>query len=87
MEVPVEGMKRMGSVYRPSAFKRVFWLSVLVALYAVVVPYCYNTAGDPRRAAALAAQEKADEKWAGYSNMTDSTGSDTEYGTKHRYFR
>lgn len=72
----MEGMKRMGAVYRPSTFKRLAWLSLLVALYAITIPFCYNTAGDPRRAAALAAQEKADKKWAGYSNITDGSGSE-----------
>jgi cation-transporting ATPase 13A1 len=70
MEVPVEGMEKSGRLYRPSMMKRVFWASLLVALYAIVVPYCYNTAGEPRAAAARAAQEKADAKWEGYNNAT-----------------
>ena len=39
MEVPVEGMEKSGRLYRPSMMKRVFWASLLVALYAIVVPY------------------------------------------------
>ena len=70
MDAPVEGMKR-GTVYRASQVKRMVLLSLLVALYAIVLPFCYNTAGEPRKAAALSAQEKADEKWEAYGNFTD----------------
>jgi hypothetical protein len=44
--------------------KRVFFTSIVVLLYALVVPYSYLTAGDPRKAAILNAQSLADEKWA-----------------------
>ena len=76
MEVPVEGMEKNGRVYRQSTVKRIFWASFLVALYAVVIPYCLRTAGEPRAAAALAAQEKADAKWAGYNNITATDSAD-----------
>ena len=76
MQVPVEGMEADGRIYRPSAVKRVFWASLLVALYAIVIPYCYRTAGEPRASAALAAQEKADAKWAGYNNATVGDAED-----------
>ena len=33
-------------------------------MYAVVLPFCYLTAGEPRKAAMIAAQKLADEKWA-----------------------
>jgi len=74
---PIEGMKTPGRLYQKSGFKRMVLISAIVALYAVVLPFCYRTAGEPRAAAAIAAQEKADEKWEQYSagNFTDSEGA------------
>ena len=37
---------------------------LFLAMYAVVLPFCYLTAGEPRKAAMIAAQKLADEKWA-----------------------
>jgi hypothetical protein len=49
----------------------------MVAMYAVVIPFCFYTAGEPRKAAMIAAQKLADEKWAkeafSMSNLTSST--------------
>lgn len=63
MEVPIDN-NVSARVYKPSSTRRFFLLSCLVALYAIVLPYCYLTAGDPRRAAMINAQTLADEKWA-----------------------
>ena len=72
--LPVEGMKTPGRLYNKSSFKSTLLLSVIIALYAVVLPYCYNTAGEPRAAAAIAAQEMADDKWEKYAsgNFTET---------------
>jgi cation-transporting ATPase 13A1 len=69
MEVPVEGMKR-GRVYHSSGTKQIFFISIIILLYSIVLPYCYQTAGEPRRLAAISAQEKFDAKWEAYGNAT-----------------
>ena len=72
-QVPIMGMTKPGYIYKPSNPRRLFLITLIVALYAIVLPYCYNTAGEPRAAAAIAAQKIADEKWEQYSagNFTD----------------
>jgi hypothetical protein len=47
----------------------------MIGLYAVTLPYCYYTAGEPRKAAMIHAQQLADEKWASESEevATDET--------------
>lgn len=50
-------------VYRASGSKRIFWLSAILAAYAVSLPFAYFTAGEPREAAILRAQQLEDEKW------------------------
>ena len=50
--------------YRAAPTRRLFLLTLLVAVYAVVLPFCYYTAGEPRKAAMVHAQQLADEKWA-----------------------
>ena len=68
MEIPIEGMKVPGRTYRASGTRRLMITSIFIVLYAVVIPYCYQTAGEPRAAAAIAAQKLADDKWEQYSN-------------------
>ena len=76
MEVPIDGCVS-AKVYKPAPVKRIILLSVLVAIYAVVLPFCYTTAGDPRRAAVINAQQLADEKWAAESAARLDIGNDT----------
>ena len=68
MEIPIEGMKVSGRTYVASSARRTLIVSIFVALYAIVLPYCYQTAGEPRAAAAISAQKIADDKWEQYSN-------------------
>ena len=54
------------SYYRPYKLapeRRLILTSILVALYAISLPYCYFTSGEPRRIAMINAQRLADEKW------------------------
>lgn len=51
-------------VFKPSAVRRSGLLVLMLVMYAVVLPFCYFTAGEPRKAAMVAAQRLADEKWA-----------------------
>jgi cation-transporting ATPase 13A1 len=50
--------------YRQAPLKKYFLLALIAALYAIILPYCYQTAGEPRKAAMIHAQQLADEKWA-----------------------
>jgi hypothetical protein len=45
-------------------------------LYAIVIPYCYFTAGEPRKAAILNAQRLADERWAAESVFNSLNGTE-----------
>lgn len=63
MEVPIEACVS-AKVYRPDSTRRMILLAVLVAMYAVSIPFCYYTAGHPRKAAMIHSQKIADEKWA-----------------------
>ena len=76
MDVSIEHCKS-ARVYRPSSSRRIILSSLLVLLYAIVLPYCYNTAGDPRQAAIISAQKLADEKWEQWGNddAIDSSNS------------
>ena len=69
MDVPIESCVS-ARVYAPSFSKRIFWLSAIVAAYAVSLPYAYFTAGEPREQAIVRAQELEDEKWATELNET-----------------
>ena len=51
-------------VYKASTTRRTVLFVLFLAMYAVVLPFCYFTAGEPRKAAMIAAQKLADEKWA-----------------------
>ena len=44
-------------VYESSSVRRTVLFSIIVALYAVTIPFCYHTAGEPRAAAMLHAQK------------------------------
>lgn len=46
-------------------------MAILVALYAFSIPYCINTAGEPRRIAMVQAQKLADEQWAQEASYID----------------
>ena len=80
MDIRIEG-NRGSYLYRAAPARRFLVLSVLVAVYAVVLPYCYLTAGEPRKAAAISAQELADKRWAAEAarlsgNLTEHLGSE-----------
>lgn len=56
--------------FQPSSSRRSLWLALAVAVYAVVLPQCYLTSGDPRRTAiaqleALEAEAPPEAKPAG----------------------
>lgn len=63
MNVPIENNKG-ARVYKAAPLRRLVLVSAMVAIYAVVLPYCWMTAGEPRKAAAISAQTLADERWA-----------------------
>ena len=63
MEIPIE-LCKSAHVYKQDPIRRGIIIVILVILYAVSVPYCYMTAGEPRRIAMQQAQKLADEKWA-----------------------
>jgi cation-transporting ATPase 13A1 len=63
MEIPIEFCVS-ARAYKAAPTRRIFLASLLIALYAAVIPYCYLTAGEPRKAAMISAQKIADEKWA-----------------------
>ena len=67
MEVSIEHCTR-ARVYKPSSSRRILLISLLILLYSIVLPYCYNTAGDPRNNAISTAQKHADEKWEQWGN-------------------
>jgi len=50
-------------------------------LYAVVLPYCYLTAGEPRRLAMINAQEIADKNWAQMTGTSVEGTDDDQSGT------
>jgi len=78
MDVPIDnGLS--ARVYRTSASKRIFWLSAILAAYAVSVPFAYFTAGEPREAAIIRAQQLEDEKWA--TDLAESTIKDLANST------
>lgn len=62
MEIPIEGCKG-AYAFKASSAKKYALLSLLIALYAMVLPYCYYTSGEPRYNAMLNAQRIADERW------------------------
>lgn len=81
MDIPIE-LCVSAKAYRPASTKRLFFVSLVVVLYAIVIPYCYLTAGEPRRLAIISAQQLADKKWASFSGLDfdedNSTTTDDE---------
>lgn len=63
MEVPIE-LCQSAKVYKSDPIRRYVLLGLLLMIYAFSIPFCYYTAGEPRKAAMIAAQKLADEKWA-----------------------
>ena len=63
MEVPIE-LCQSAKVYKSDPIRRNVLLGLLLMIYAFSIPFCYYTAGEPRKAAMIAAQKLADEKWA-----------------------
>lgn len=74
MEVPIE-LCTSAHVYRPDSVRRMLLLAVLVAIYSFSIPYCYMTAGEPRRIAMIQAQKLSDEKWAAEVNFLSENGT------------
>jgi hypothetical protein len=70
MEVPIE-LCNSAKVFRKDPIRSSIWTAFLVAMYAFSIPYCYNTAGEPRKAAMIHAQKLADEKWASEASYID----------------
>ena len=70
MEVPIE-LCNSAKVYRKDPIRSSLFAAVLVALYAFSIPYCINTAGEPRRVAMISAQKLADENWAKEASFID----------------
>eukprot|EP00601_Ochromonadales_sp_CCMP2298_P019465 CAMPEP_0173300136 /NCGR_PEP_ID=MMETSP1143-20121109/17062_1 /TAXON_ID=483371 /ORGANISM="non described non described, Strain CCMP2298" /LENGTH=91 /DNA_ID=CAMNT_0014240493 /DNA_START=416 /DNA_END=691 /DNA_ORIENTATION=- len=61
MEVPIDIKEALPvKVFRPDPLRRSLLAALIVALYAAALPYCYLTAGEPRKAAMLQAQKLAD---------------------------
>lgn len=76
MEVPIESCVS-AKVYKPDSFRRLMLTAALVALYAISLPYCYFTAGEPRRIAMIQAQKLSDEKWALETSSADESVNST----------
>lgn len=59
--------------------------ALVVLLYAISIPYCYFTSGEPRKIAMIHAQKLADEKWereileSAATNSNNSSLSNTTY--------
>eukprot|EP01038_Epipyxis_sp_PR26KG_P009128 gene9128-12312_t len=74
MEVPIE-FCQSGKVFKAAPFKRAILLVLLIVLYAIIIPYCYITAGEPRKLAIVQAQKLIDEKWMQESAINTETVS------------
>lgn len=72
MEVPIE-LCNSAKVYRKDPIRRSVLAAILVVLYAISIPYCINTAGQPRRDAMVQAQKLSDEKWAMESSSAEAS--------------
>jgi len=73
--------------FQPSSSRRSLWLALAVAVYAVVLPQCYLTSGDPRRTAiaqleALEAEAPPEAKpagvWVGGKLVAETEGEGAE---------
>ena len=54
---PINELLSFCRVYKASGMRKTVIFSIIIALYAVTLPFCYNTAGEPRAAAMLHAQK------------------------------
>ena len=81
MDIPIENCVS-ARVYKPDTTKKILLISLIVALYAIVFPFAYYTAGEPRQAAIVRAQEIEDEKWtADLSALPDASSDKLENET------
>ena len=86
MDIPIENCVS-AKVYKPDPTKKFFLIAVIVALYAVVLPFAYFTAGEPRQAAIIRAQEIEDEKWnADISDLSDKSENETSTSSQFSSF-
>jgi hypothetical protein len=76
MEVGITGCES-ARVYRPAPLRKLSLIALLIAIYAVVLPLCYSTAGQPRSAAFLHSFSKYGEKWEAWQ-PEDDTNPDAE---------
>lgn len=74
MEVPIEQCTS-AKVYKPDPVRRILLLVSLIAMYAISIPFCYLTAGEPRKTAMIQAQKLADEKWAAEITLQEDSNS------------
>jgi hypothetical protein len=51
----------LNRVYKSSGIRHTLIFSVIVVLYAIALPFCYRTAGEPRAAAMLHAQKLGED--------------------------
>src|SRR5687767_5042708 len=79
MEVRIE-LCTSARVYRKDSTRRIILTSLLVVLYGIAIPFCYNTAGEPRKTAMIHAQKLADEKWALESSSVEINGTLADSG-------
>ena len=63
MQVGITGGCESARVYRASAARKYGLIAALIAMYALVLPMCYNTAGEPRAAAFGNSFSKYGDKW------------------------
>ena len=82
MEVPIE-LCNSAKVYRKDPIRRSILTAIIIALYAVAIPYCVTTAGHPRRDAMIQAQKLADENWARESTIADLSAVSAHFERKH----
>lgn len=72
MQVGITGGCESARVYRTSAARKYGLIAALIAMYALVLPMCYNTAGEPRAAAFVNSFSKYGEKWEAWEADEDA---------------
>ena len=82
MNVPIEQC-RSAHVYKSAPIRRIFYLIGILCLYALSIPYCLNTVGEPRAAAISRAQDKDDAKWADVLASHDENDEDDNDNEKN----
>lgn len=83
MNVPIE-LCTSAHVYRADPIRRAILVALLIALYVFSIPYCYLTAGEPRRLAMIQAQKLSDDNWASdmhFAGDNSTTLQDFNNGT------